>query len=120
MATFRAMLNNDAELGCTLHWIDSAAIDAGPIICQNLIPRRSKTCYLENAIRLYDAGCASLVETIEALVHDQVPESAGVLEPGPYFSFPNERDINQFEEAGHQWVNTSRLTDLLARYLPSP
>ena len=120
MATFRAMLNNDAELGCTLHWIDSAAIDAGPIICQNLIPRRSKTCYLENVIRLYDAGCASLVETIEALVHDQVPESAGVLEPGPYFSFPNERDINQFEEAGHQWVNTSRLTDLLARYLPSP
>jgi len=120
MATFRAMLNNDAELGCTLHWVDSASIDAGPIICRNLIPRQPETCYLENVLKLYDAGCASLAETIETLAHDQVPESVRALEPGSYFSFPTQGDITRFDAAGHQWVNTTRLTDLLARYFANP
>ncbi|MHB1330076.1 MAG: formyltransferase family protein, partial [Gemmatimonadales bacterium] len=32
LATFRALLAGDAEIGCTLHWIDSPAIDRGGII----------------------------------------------------------------------------------------
>jgi hypothetical protein len=84
------------------HLIDSAAIDVGTVICENLILGRPKTRWLENVLRLYDAGCASLVETIEALVHDQVPKTVGPLESERYFSFPTERDINRFEEAGHQ------------------
>src|SRR4029450_8052707 len=32
LATFRALLNGDTEIGCTLHWIDSPGIDVGPIV----------------------------------------------------------------------------------------
>lgn len=118
MATFRAMLNNDAELASTLHWIDSDSIDAGPVICQQVTPRVPGSCYLGNVLSLYDAGCSAMVQAIETLSRHQVPKCNAATDTGAYYSFPTDADIARFAQEGHQWVDESRLITFLTRYHP--
>jgi methionyl-tRNA formyltransferase len=119
MATFRAMLNNDAELASTVHWIDSESIDAGPVICHRAVPREPTRCYLANVLSLYESGCLALVGTINALAQNQIPKSAVADGAGNYYSFPGAADLARFEAAGYQWADPEMLTALLARYQPS-
>ena len=52
MATFWAMYNKENEYGTTLHFIDSSAIDAGPIITHTSHPLDLSRSYLENVLNL--------------------------------------------------------------------
>ena len=118
MATFRAMLNNDKELASTIHWINSEAIDAGPVICHRATPREPSRCYLANVLSLYEAGCLALAGTINALAQGQMPRSEAATGTGNYYSFPSTTDLARFDAAGYQWADPDMLTALLARYQP--
>ena len=119
MATFRAMLAGDTRLCSTLHWIDDATIDTGRIISVQHHSRDPRRCYLENTIGLYPAGCAALLEVVNMIEAGREPDARAPEQSGSYYSFPDQRSIEAFTQAGHQWANPEFVTALLSRYLPA-
>ena len=118
MATFRAMLASDTRLCSTLHWIDDATIDTGRIIGVQHQNRDPRQCYLANTIGLYPAGCAALLEVVDMIDAGREPDARAPEQSGSYYSFPDQRSIEAFAQAGHQWANPEFVTALLSRYLP--
>jgi hypothetical protein len=47
------------------------------------------------------------------------PEAWEPEQSGSYYSFPDQRSIEAFTQAGHQWANPEFVTALLSRYLPA-
>jgi len=118
MATFRAMLAGDHKLYSTLHWIDDATIDTGRIISIQSHDRDPEQCYLANIIGLYPAGCAAILEVLNAFEAGLEPNTCPPEQPGPYYSFPDRGSLEAFTKAGHQWAKPKFVTALLSRYLP--
>ncbi len=118
MATFRAMLAGDTRLCSTLHWIDDATIDTGRIISVQHHSRDPRQCYLANTIELYPAGCAALLEVVDMIEAGLEPDARAPEQSGSYYSFPDQRSIEAFTQAGHEWANPKFVNDLLSRYLP--
>ena len=119
MATFRAMLAGDTRLYSTLHWIDDATIDTGRIISVQHHSRDPRQCYLANTIGLYPAGCAALLKVVDMIEAGREPDAWEPEQSGSYYSFPDQRSIEAFTQAGHQWANPEFVTALLSRYLPA-
>jgi len=67
MATFRAMQASDSEIGLTVHWIDSPAIDQGGIIETLAIPTDPHASYLSNVHQLYVPGSKLLTNCVDRL-----------------------------------------------------
>ena len=100
MATFWAMLNCEAEIGTTLHWITDAGIDTGPIIGVRRSGTDPERSYLSNVLGLYVNGCEMLTRAIAAVDSDD-PLPAGQQEvSGQYFHAPVDDDVERFENAG--------------------
>ena len=118
MATFRAMLAGDNKLCSTLHWIDDATIDTGRIISIQSHDRDPEQCYLANIIGLYPAGCAAILGVLDAFEAGREPNAWPPEQTGPYYSFPDQGNLEAFTKAGHQWANPKFVTALLSRYLP--
>ena len=118
MATFRAMLAGDSKLCSTLHWIDDATIDTGRIISIQSHYRDPEQCYLANVIGLYPAGCAAILEVLDSFAAGHEPNTCPSEQIGPYYSFPDQGNLEAFTKAGHQWANPKFVTALLSRYLP--
>lgn len=116
MATFWAMLNNEQTYGTTLHYIDSAAIDAGPIVNQTSLPLNCSHSYLQNLLALYPAGCAQMLTAVEAINSGEklttLPQQSG----GNYFSFPQQDDLDSFIASGLRLVDTQYLLSILYAY----
>ncbi len=97
MATFWAMLNDEPEIGCTLHWIVDSGIDTGPVIGISRTATRPAESYLQNLLRLYSDGGEMLVSAIADRDCGKTlggnPQSPSV---GRYFSTPDEAAIKAF------------------------
>ena len=105
MATFWAMLNCEAEIGTTLHWITDAGIDTGPIIGVQRIGSDPQRSYLANVLGLYVDGCEMLAGAIAAL-GDDGPLPTGQQETaGQYYHAPVDADVDRFEKAGLNLVD---------------
>jgi methionyl-tRNA formyltransferase len=118
MATFRAMLAGDSQLGSTLHWIEDASIDTGRVVnahSESLDPHR---CYFSNVLSLYETGCAAIIDALRALAANQALESHPASGAGDYFSFPSASDCQAFRAAGCLWADPAYLATLLQRYHP--
>lgn len=100
MATFWAMLNGDATIGCTAHYIVDAGIDTGPVIGRARLPSNPQCSYLANVLSLYPPGCALIVDAVKRIERGEpvagTPQPAG----GRYYSTPTEADLARFEAQG--------------------
>ncbi len=67
MSTFRAMINGDANIGTTLHFIDVSSIDSGPIIARSETVARYDKSYLWNVLSLYRGGCVNVLGAIQSV-----------------------------------------------------
>ena len=97
MATFWAMLNDEPEIGATLHRIVDSGIDTGPVIGISRVQTQPGESYLANVLGLYIDGCKMLAETVAALnrgkfVQDAQPPTG----PGRYYSTPDAASIERF------------------------
>lgn len=105
MATFWAMLNDEAQIGTTLHRIVDAGIDTGPVIDIHRRETRKRRSYLANVLGLYAGGCDTLVSAVNDLASGKplpaVPQTGG----GRYFRAPAVRDVRRFEAAGLRLVD---------------
>ncbi|GAC14122.1 formyl transferase [Aliiglaciecola lipolytica] len=118
MATFWAMLRKEQKIGTTLHYIDSAKIDAGQIIATTSVDVDYQRSYLSNVLALYPQGINSMVEAVNYIANGEpVTTQSMDLRAGNYFSFPNSDNLNQFFEQGNQLVNFDEIPLIVAKYM---
>jgi methionyl-tRNA formyltransferase len=101
MATFRAMLNGEPEIGSTLHYIVDAGIDTGPVVGRAALPPDRQRSYLANVLSLSPPGCAMVVDAVRRIESREPPGGVEQQDEGRYYSSPTAADIARFEQSGH-------------------
>ena len=56
IATFRALMAGEKEIGCTLHYMTDGTIDTGAIVSQVRIPVDSRSSLFKHVLSLYPVG----------------------------------------------------------------
>lgn len=118
MASFWALLANEAELGSTLHWIDDDSIDTGRIIGCSRLPVQRQKSYLEHVLALYPGGCELIVDAVHTLASGAELPAQAQPEAGAYFGFPDSAALQAFSSAGWQLLDQAHLLDLARRFQP--
>jgi methionyl-tRNA formyltransferase len=117
LATFRALLNGDAEIGCTLHWIDSPGIDVGAIVETARMPVAKERSLLWHILALYRPGTGLIIDAIRRLERGETvaatPQSAS---EGAYYSFPGDDDLVRFTGQGWRLFDREDVLELLESY----
>lgn len=116
MATFWAMLNQDKEYGTTLHFIDTPAIDAGPIISQAIQPLKLNLNYLENVLNLYPPGCQQMISAVNQLATDEPLTTQPQLGKPHYFTFPDEQHLKTFINHNMRLFSHQQIIELSRLY----
>lgn len=119
MPTFRAMMAGENNIGCTLHYVNSEQIDAGPAIAFSKSPLEKERSYLWNVIHLYEAGVGLIQEAIAKLQQNQVLSVFNTPSGGHYYSFPDQETINDFFERGFKLYENEDLQLLFQSLLIS-
>ena len=102
MPTFWAMLAGETHIGMTLHWVPDATIDTGAIIATTSQPCNLQASYVGNVWGLYDAGVDNMLQAINAIDNDELPQerAPGNANAGSYFSFPDASALAAFHTRG--------------------
>ena len=117
LATFRALLNGDAEIGCTLHYIQDSNIDTGDIVSICRVPVIAGQSLLRHVLRLYPPGVAALGATLRSLAAgDRIPRRTQRPDEGNYFSYPTTEEWQEFSRRGWAVALPSDLQVALSRY----
>jgi methionyl-tRNA formyltransferase len=97
LATFRAMLNDETHIGCTLHYVTDNTIDTGKVIGIHKIPADYKRSLVWNIAALYEGGTALIVDAVKKLSDNQplktYPQDNS---RGRYFSYPEQHQLTEF------------------------
>jgi len=117
LATFRALLNGDAEIGCTLHWVDSPAIDAGAIVETARRSVAKEHSLLWHILALYRPGADLILNAIRQLERGE-PVIGTPQDPsaGAYYSFPTDDEMLRFTALGWRLFDREDVWDLLESY----
>ncbi|CAI8778054.1 Formyl_trans_N domain-containing protein [Pseudomonas chlororaphis] len=117
LATFRALLNGDPEIGCTLHWIDSPGIDMGRIIDTARVAVEKERSLLWHILSLYQPGARLIMNAIRRLERDD-PMTGTSQDPsaGAYYSFPDEDELMRFTTLGWRLFDREDVWDLFESY----
>ena len=103
MASFWSMLNKEEELGTTLHWVTDRKIDTGHVISKRRQPLRSGISYMNQVLSLYGPGVEQIRDTVENIERLAVAPRPD-LPKGRYYSFPSNKAIDRFENAGWRLI----------------
>jgi len=102
MPTFRAMLDNQNHIGCTLHRIDNENIDSGPIIAYSKTALDKTHSYLWNVIQLYQSGVDIMIDALRNMTKQPSWQFITPQHKGHYYSFPKQNTLDQFFSKGYQ------------------
>ncbi|AEJ13709.1 formyl transferase domain-containing protein [Pseudomonas putida S16] len=117
LATFRALLNGDPEIGCTLHWIDSPGIDVGRIIETARVAVEKERSLLWHILSLYQPGARLILNAIRRLERDEpMTGTSQDRSAGAYYSFPSEDDLTRFTALGWRLFDREDVWDLFESY----
>ena len=117
LATFRALMNGDQHIGCTLHWIDSPEIDRGEILGKARIRVRPEHSLLRHVASLYAPGAELIAKAIRQLLAGKRP-SGEPQDPneGAYYSFPTDQELIDFTARGWRLWDPEDIDDLTCSY----
>jgi methionyl-tRNA formyltransferase len=119
LATFRALLNGDRHVGCTLHYIRDATIDTGDVVQISRIAVDSRRSLLWHVLALYPAGIDMIAAALDRLANGAALEStAQPPSSGSYYTYPTAEEWATFAQRGWQVAQIQDLLDVLQRYLP--
>jgi methionyl-tRNA formyltransferase len=117
LATFRALMNGDTEVGCTLHWIDSPGIDVGGVIATARIAVDRDRSLLWHVLSLYRPGTGLIIDAIRQLERGEavvgVPQEPSA---GAYYTFPTDDDMIRFTAMGWRLFDRADVRGLLESY----
>jgi methionyl-tRNA formyltransferase len=120
LASFRALMNGDDEIGCTLHRISDATIDTGAVLATarlRVVPERS---LLGSILALYPLGCALIADAIAQLERGSaLPGTRQPAGAGNYYGYPTADDWAQFTARGLQVSLPAEMLVAYRRYFPS-
>ena len=116
MATFRALMNSEEEIGATLHYISDASIDTGDIIATTRMGVVASHSYLWHVLQLYPAACKRLLHTIEQLSAGQTPNCRPQSPGGHYYSFPTQSVLDDFSRCGRKLFDVDEISEITAQY----
>jgi methionyl-tRNA formyltransferase len=117
LATFRALLNRDARIGCTLHYISDGTIDTGDVVATASLPVDPRKSLLGHVLDLYGPGVALVARAIENLAAGREVRSRPQGPGGTYFSYPSHAEWQAFRATGHSVLEPAELGALARRYL---
>lgn len=116
MATYRAMQNNEAEYGTTLHYINDSGIDSGEIINISKQSLNYQRSYLHNTLSLYKKGVEDVIRAIFEIQKNGKCNSYPVNSKGHYFSFPTNCELFEFQEKGLKLYEYQDVIDIAKGY----
>ncbi|AKA24955.1 formyl transferase [Pseudomonas chlororaphis] len=117
LATLRALLNGDPEIGCTLHWIDGPGIDVGRIIETARVTVDKERSLLWHILALYQPGAQLILNAIRRLERgDPMAGTSQDPSAGAYYSFPDEDDLMQFTAQGWRLFDREDVWELFESY----
>jgi methionyl-tRNA formyltransferase len=116
IATFRALMAGEHEIGCTLHYITDGTIDTGAIVETARVHVQADRSLFWHVVSLYPSGVSLMARAVERLARGETLE-ASVQTGGTYFTFPRDEEWSEFLRRGWRVVDPSDLQDLFAKYL---
>lgn len=111
MATFHALRAGERHVGTTLHWIDTATIDTGPIIARTSFLVDPQQSYLWHTMAIYKDGCAEIAKAISQLRQGGTLSTEG-QSGGNYFGIPTDEDVMDFRAKGWRLLARSDLAHI--------
>ncbi len=117
MATFRALLNGDREIGSTLHYIVDSSIDTGPIIDEAKVQVDRQRSYLWHVLQLYPGGCEMIANAVSRLAEKKQLSSRAQERSGNYYSFPTTEELKEFERRGFKLFDVQEVLEFAMQYL---
>ncbi len=117
VATFRALLQGDSAIGCTLHRVVDAGIDTGPILGVATLDAVRPAVLFDAIQSVYPAGCAMIADALTTLSRGGPLHATPPASKGAYFTWPTEREVADFFALGHQLVDLTSYGNLLARFV---
>ncbi len=116
--SFRAMLNDEPRIGCTLHRVDNR-IDAGPVLgigWTDMVPEQG---LLWHVFKSYNAGLDLFIDALPRLSAGQaVAETPQDNSLRAYRSMPPAQDVRRFIERGFQLFDPATYAQSLGEFLP--
>ena len=117
LATFWAMLDNRAAIGCTLHYITDEKIDTGPIIGIHSLPVDKRRSLLWNVASLYEGGTAMIASALSKLAdHRRIETTPQDSTKSHYFSYPEQQRLEEFLAAGGRLYTEEDYQELFSKY----
>ena len=115
IATFRALMAGEREIGSTLHYISDGTIDTGPVIDQARISVEADRSLFWHVASLYPSGIALMARAIEQLASGEAI-STHVQSGGTYFTYPTADEWADFLRRGWRVVDPSDLHELFGKF----
>ena len=109
MASFRAMVNGDAEIGSTMHFIQDSGVDTGDILSIARISLNTRQSYLLNVLNLYTAGCDQLASAVRQLESGAALQAQLQKGEAGYYTFPTDQELAAFFAMGHQLFDPAEI-----------
>ena len=117
LATFQAMLNQEPEIGCTLHYVRDAGIDTGDIVAIHRQPLQRERSLLRNILDLYPAGIEMLCSALHTLERGgELSSSVQQRGEGTYYSYPTAQEWDEFTRRGWRVADPSDLQQVMLSY----
>ena len=116
IATFRALMAGESEIGCTLHYIVDGTIDTGPIVAQSRTAVDASRSLFWHVLELYPAGVRLIDDALGRLDRGETLDTRS-QSGGAYFSDPGVEEWEEFRRRGWRVADPSDLYDLSSRYL---
>jgi methionyl-tRNA formyltransferase len=119
LATLRALLQGDAILGSTVHWITDGTIDTGPIVGVTQVPVDPGRSLLEHILSVYPPGVELLKNTLERLARGEtVPTTPQDPLEGGYYGFPTAAEFAALANKGIPLYDPVEYVRFLQRWVP--
>lgn len=100
MSSFWAMLNQEPQLGTTLHFIEDTSIDTGSVITQTSTRFEQERSYLWNVLNLYQDGCDAILSAVQTLSDGEQVQASAQTGTANYYTYPDESALLRFAESG--------------------
>lgn len=118
IASFRALMAEEREIGCTLHYIADGTIDTGPVVGQARVAVDPQRSLFAHVLSLYPSGVALMIDALRRLAAGATLDTR-TQTGGTYFSYPTAEEWNEFLRRGWRVADPHDLHEIFASYLPT-
>jgi methionyl-tRNA formyltransferase len=119
IASFRALMHGESDLGCTLHVVSDAGIDRGDIVATTRLRVQPDRSLFWHVMSLYPDAVELVVEALRTLSRGEpLRRTPQDHSRGAYYSYPGLAEWTEFSRRGWRVVDVGDLAEILKRFMP--